>query len=137
LRCNVTNSAREHDEKGRGDVAESIVLLLVSLTCVGAILLYRARRRAAERRRWWPGDADGVREFKDTPRASVPMVPSAVLRSVGPAPAPPVNRTRTVPATAGRAMAAAIRGRGNAVAASRYVESQRGIRLPQTPATNG
>jgi hypothetical protein len=110
------------------------------LTCVVAILLYRARRRAAERRRWWPGD--GAREFRDTPRSSVPMVPSVVLRSVA-APAPstvaepaPVLRSPRVPATAGRAMAAAIRGRGNAVAASRFVESQPGTRVPHPRAAH-
>jgi hypothetical protein len=133
----VTNRGFGPTTKGRGGVAESILLLLVSLTCVGAILLYRARHRAAERRRWWPGDADGVREFRATPRASVAMVPSAVLQSVGPIPAPPDHRTPTVPVTAGRAMAAAIRGRGNAVAASRYVESQTGVHAPQTRAAHG
>jgi hypothetical protein len=116
-------------------VAEVIVSLFVALTCVAAVLLYRARRRMAERRRWWPGDADGVREFRNTPRASVPMVPSVVLQSVAPVPAPPmVNR---VPRASARTMAAAIRGRGNAVAASRYVESQNGVRAPRGQVARG
>jgi hypothetical protein len=122
-------------------VAEAIVLLHVALICA-AILLYRARRRAAERRRWWPGDAEGAREFRDTPRSSVPMVPSVVLRSVA-APArstvldsPPAARAPRVEATAGsKTMAAAIRGRGNAVAASRFVESQ-SARVPHPRAAH-
>jgi hypothetical protein len=119
-------------------VAEAIVSLLVALTCVVAVLLYRARKRAADRRRWWPGDAEGVREFRSTPRSSVPMVPSVVLQSVAPASTPPiVGRTPRASATSARTMAAAIRGRGNAVAASRFVESQNGVRAPRGQVTRG